>query len=63
MLEGLKFRKLDNGYTVKYYAAIEDNQGKFAGELYVTDAANLKVAVLSLIDSYLERDQDQEEPQ
>lgn len=58
MLDNLKFRKLENGYTVKYhlvFPSLDDKPViKFGGEIYVKDRAQLREAVVELIDKHLE---------
>jgi hypothetical protein len=61
MIDSMKFRKLENGYTVKYHVPITAEMATkgpsgFGGELFVTDKENLKVAVAALIEKWLERD-------
>jgi len=62
MIDSMKFRKLENGYTVRYHvpstAQMAGNVGPsgFVRELYVTDKAGLIKAVGELIATWLERD-------
>ena len=58
MLDKIQFRKLENGYTVKYHVAvIEEMAGKgpsgFSGEIFVTNEAELHQCVAMLITKYL----------
>ena len=56
MLDNLKFRKLDNGYTVKYHVAnpADTVPSGFGGEIFVTDIDQLEKCVSVLIAKHLE---------
>ena len=56
ILDNLKFRQLENGYTVKYHCAEsgDPESKRFGGEIYVTDVENLKQCVLMLIDKHMQ---------
>lgn len=59
-LDNLKFRALENGFTIKYHVTrmiapdeLPNAQASgFGGELYVKDVEQLKACVLMLIDKH-----------
>lgn len=55
ILDNLKFRKLDNGYTVKYHCAEsgDPESRRFGGEKYCRSVAELQDAVEQLIEQYM----------
>jgi hypothetical protein len=61
VIDNIKFRKLSNGYTVRYHVPVKDEMASkgpsgFVDEFYVADKAALKAEVARLIDGWLERD-------
>lgn len=61
MLDNIKIRKLENGYTVKYHIEIAtmDDAGQlgtkgYSKEIYVADKKNLLTVVGALIDSHIQ---------
>ena len=63
ILDMLKYRKLDNGYTVRYHVVKiltpeqrenRENDG-FGGELYVEDTTQLHAATTMLVEKYMDK--------
>jgi len=54
-LDNLKFRKLENGWTVKYHLADSDEPEarRFGGEIFVRDIEDLRECVLNLITEHM----------
>jgi hypothetical protein len=63
LLDAVKYRKLDNGYTIKYHVAKIITPGQreanerdgFGGELFVENIEQLKAATTMLIEKYMEQ--------
>ena len=55
ILDNLKFRKLENGWTVKYHLAEtqEPEAKRFGGEIFVKDLADLRDCVNQLIEKHM----------
>lgn len=58
-LDKIQFRKLANGYTVKYHVAVAAEMAGtgpsgFGNEIYCTDRDNLAACIASLIEKYLD---------
>jgi len=59
ILDGLKFRKLENGWTVKYHVgddlvgSPEQPKKGFGGEIFVQNVTELQQCVKMLINKYM----------
>lgn len=55
MLDNLKFRQLENGWTVKYHLCESQlpDAKRFGGEVYVKDIVELQSAVAGLIAKHM----------
>ena len=65
-LDQLRFKKLENGYTVKYHVVTMEpplsnpdprKPNGFSGEIYVCDINQLKACVMMLIEKNLDPDE------
>jgi hypothetical protein len=56
ILDNLKFRKLENGWTVKYHVSESNDpaSGKFGGEVYCIDLSQVQKCVAALIAKHME---------
>lgn len=61
LMEGVKIRRLENGFTVKYHvskelptkpAAVDPIPSGFGGEIFVTDLEQLKSLLVMLVEKY-----------
>lgn len=56
MLDSIRFRKLENGYTVKYHIVIDKGartEHGYVKEVYTRELDSLKNVVLDLLDEHL----------